>query len=424
MVVLPFDAHNHVHMGPSPPQLAWSSSGAWQPPKEDAIDSSNSSSSNSLEPALSGMALMSTHPRDFPRVQSLAQTLPHHPVATGHSTPEESTPFAATTTTTKPLVVPCYGVHPWFLHELSVDDWAPISTTSNGDPTTDAPGDPLVPLSSSPHWLTELEQYLRADPHAIVGEIGLDGFHYHATTKELTTPLPVQVQALEWQLHLAHLYQRPVSVHAVHCMGPLLTCLTKFRKIHQLPPKLYFHAFGGKVGTVDQLLAACGDKPSNHDSKPSTFAKKQGTDALATSLQEQPPRRQRPKPRVYFGFAPIVSKCPTCVCVCVCLYVSLPDGSPCVPTPPTNSQHILDSSIARAAIIKQIFVRRPKPGTSPSRWDWNESCWKRIMKMPHEYLLLCNTALPFWPIVSKSPNRSLSNKRPKMRSTFIRWAPM
>jgi Tat protein secretion system quality control protein TatD with DNase activity len=29
---------------------------------------------------------------------------------------------------------------------------------------------------------------------------------------------------------------------------------------HQLPPKLYFHAFGGKVGTIPQLLASCSSK--------------------------------------------------------------------------------------------------------------------------------------------------------------------
>lgn len=48
----------------------------------------------------------------------------------------------------------------------------------------------------------------------------------------------------------------------------------KTSHLNPLPPRMYFHAFGGRVGTVDQLLALCG----------------------------------REKGKVYFGFAPVISK--------------------------------------------------------------------------------------------------------------------
>lgn len=186
--MLPFDAHNHVHMGPADPLL----------PLEN----------------VSGMAVMSTHPRDFFRVESLS-----------HQHPRQ--------------IVPCFGVHPWFLHEAGEQS----------------------------DWMEDIQRYLEENPKAIVGEIGLDGFHFDAETKALTSPMEQQVEAFTQQLQLATDLNRPVSIHSVKSFGPLLSILSK----QALPPKLYFHAFGGKVGTVNQILSLC---------------KKQD---------------------VYFGFAPIVN---------------------------------------------------------------------------------------------------------------------
>jgi TatD DNase family protein len=179
-VILPFDSHNHIHMGPSSPQQA-------------------------LTVPLSGMAIMSTHPRDFSTVLDLSTTLSND---SRH-------------------IVPCFGIHPWFLHK----------TESN--------------------WMTELEYRLAETPHAIVGEIGLDGFHFDANTQQLTSSLEDQKQAFLEQMELAAQYDRPVSIHTVHCFGTLFESLSLLKKKKKLPSQMYFHAFGGKVGTVDQLIAAC-----------------------------------------------------------------------------------------------------------------------------------------------------------------------
>lgn len=199
---LPFDAHNHVHMGPSSPLLALESA----------------SNGNAL---LSGMALMSTHPRDYPKVSHLTTSLPNQVPGT--------------------RIVPCYGVHPWFLHELSERDWE------------------LSSSSGMPNFIQSLDELIASTPNAMVGEIGLDKLRYDPVTLDLPTCMETQVLALEAQLEIACRRRRPVSIHCVQAFGQLMNVLSRVKKKKVgLPPKVYFHAFGGKVGTVDQLLALCG----------------------------------------------------------------------------------------------------------------------------------------------------------------------
>lgn len=150
---------------------------------------------------------MSTHPRDFSAVSNLSSQYKD----TMH-------------------IVPCFGVHPWFLHE---------------------------PMQDS--WLDDLIKNLETTPGSIVGEIGLDGHRYDPETGNLMTPMEHQVKVFESQMEIAARLERPVSLHAVLCWGPLVNSLSKLKKSgkNKLPPSIYFHAFGGKVGTVDQLLALC-----------------------------------------------------------------------------------------------------------------------------------------------------------------------
>ena len=256
-MILPFDAHNHVHMGPTPPSMALLPASAVKDHQHE-VENSGKRSPPALSPtlsqpaALSGMAIMSTHPRDFARVRNLKTELPQQ-TSSGHLD-----------------IVSCYGVHPWFLHELDESQWGPSSSSTDTDP----PGISDT-KSTQPQWLNSMEQYLQSDPSAIVGEVGLDGFHFDPITNELVSTMDDQVHALELQLQLARKLQRPVSIHTVQCFGPLMTLLSKMAKRKQLPTKMYFHAFGGKVGTVDQLLALCERQPGG---------------------------------KAYFGFAPIISK--------------------------------------------------------------------------------------------------------------------
>lgn len=255
MRILAFDAHNHIHLGRSSVPLPTIFAGC---------SGSNSSGSDTQEDSsrLGGIAIMSTHPRDYPTVLELSRSIPRDC---------RSDDIAV-------KVVPCFGVHPWFLHELDDDHVAATHIATTPSTTHGSDNSNNQAATSTPMWLQELEHWIKDTPEAIVGEIGLDGFHFDGTTGELTTPMDDQIQAFEAQMEIAARLQRPVSIHAVQCFGPLMTSLSKLKMTKQvgvagLPPKMYFHAFGGKVGTIDQLLALCGTKPG----------------------------------QVYFGFSPVVN---------------------------------------------------------------------------------------------------------------------
>jgi TatD DNase family protein len=267
-----FDAHNHIHMGRSLPLTAFSDCNY-----------------------LGGVAIMSTHPRDFATVKNLADI----PMVSPNKD----------TNKPKKVIIPGYGIHPWFLHELEKSQWEKSSQKDDKDDSNTRKDNPI--------WMQTIIQMLESDPKAIVGEIGLDGFHFEAKTGNLKSPMSEQIKVFEMQLEIAVRLQRPVSIHVVQAFGPLLTSLSKFQKgtipeevedddahntlchnsdidVHNrrrccrrrqrlgLPPKLYFHAFGGKVGTVDQLVALCetmeGEKKDSSKSR-----------------------------RLYFGFAPVVN---------------------------------------------------------------------------------------------------------------------
>ncbi len=218
---LPFDAHNHIHMGPTLSRKGICSAGI-DTERGIAIGSCNSEyyeNGANLLKYLSGMAVMSTHPRDFPKVLQLALE-------------------------SENKIIPCIGVHPWFLHDLLDEDWKPARLES------------MNSTKSYPRWIATMEELLMEHPNMPVGEIGLDGFHFDSVTKDLTTPMERQIQALELQLELATRHQRPVSLHCVRAIGPLMNTISKVQKSShgKLPPALYFHAFGGKAATVSQLV--------------------------------------------------------------------------------------------------------------------------------------------------------------------------
>lgn len=159
------------------------------------------------------------------------------------------------------------GVHPWFVGEQTLG------------------------------WLERLERTLREQPHALVGEIGLDRAPKWATsweqqrkvraralTRELSVwhdsrarfccgsfilmvRLPPSIaiyelnmcdtfarfwQAFEGQLHLATHLGRPAIVHCVRAHGALAEFLSGCGSA--LPPVIVMHAYGGSLESARQLL--------------------------------------------------------------------------------------------------------------------------------------------------------------------------
>jgi len=110
-----------------------------------------------------------------------------------------------------PEVVPCFGLHPWYVGERSS------------------------------RWIEALEGHLAAVPSA-VGEIGLDQWK-----KGLDEG--AQEECFRAQVDLARRLRRPAMVHCVQAWGWLLDVLGR----DPLPAGLLVHAFGGSVEAMGRL---------------------------------------------------------------------------------------------------------------------------------------------------------------------------
>jgi Mg-dependent DNase len=216
-------------------------------------------------PKVGGLAIMSTQPRDFPIVQQLRNAI-------NLISMQQTTAEGTKHTQHVQIAVPCYGVHPWFLSQANQDFSAMPSISLLGSEK-----------DASPSWIPYLKEKLESDPQSHLGEIGLDGARYEidpaTNQKVLVSSMDDQIHAFEAQMHLAADLKKSVSIHAVQCWGPLMdsirrikTSRLKMKKEQRsldknkandvliLPPKIYFHAFGGKAAVVDQLDAICKDK--------------------------------------------------------------------------------------------------------------------------------------------------------------------
>ena len=296
---LTFDAHNHIHLslpGGIPPLIDVNCYGAVGTSTQEILGqhakairqalhldlteepSSDPSTSSTgvdgeltmVNASLGGLALMSTQPRDFPIVESLSKS-----------------------SLLSSSVVTCFGVHPWFLPQANQDFVeCTTSDTANYGTNDHFLLDHFTEYNQF-EWLSYLKETLTQNPTSHVGEIGLDGARYDPITKDLVCPMEEQVLSFEAQMHLAADRGLSVSIHAVRCWGPLMDSMRNIKQsrnrirkeqklkvkrirrrnikeggkeddstnshIWLLPPKIYFHAFGGKVAVVDQLDAICCD---------------------------------------------------------------------------------------------------------------------------------------------------------------------
>ncbi|XP_022742695.1 uncharacterized protein LOC111293908 isoform X1 [Durio zibethinus] len=86
-----------------------------------------------------------------------------------------------------PSVIPCFGVHPWYVAERS------------------------------PSWFITLKEFFETTPSAAVGEIGLD-----KGSKGREIDFNDQIEVFRQQLELAKELKKPASVHCVRAFGDLL----------------------------------------------------------------------------------------------------------------------------------------------------------------------------------------------------------
>jgi TatD DNase family protein len=112
-----------------------------------------------------------------------------------------------------PEIVPCFGLHPWYVSERSA------------------------------RWLEQLEWHLEAIPSA-VGEIGLDRW------KEPRDEA-AQEEVFRAQLAVARRREVPAMIHCVRAWGWLMEVL---RSEAALPAGFLLHAYGGPVELIPPLV--------------------------------------------------------------------------------------------------------------------------------------------------------------------------
>ena len=109
------------------------------------------------------------------------------------------------------IVVPAFGIHPWYAAEAQYG------------------------------WLSRLTHYLSAFPQALIGECGLDLFK----NKNINSQLNVFLE----QIDVAKSLERPLIVHAVRAQSWFQNNWGK------MPEKFVIHSFGGSVEFLQQIMA-------------------------------------------------------------------------------------------------------------------------------------------------------------------------
>lgn len=139
---------------------------------------------------VTGVCSCGTHPADWQETAALAQ---------------HALPF---------ILVPGFGVHPWYVQDLPAD------------------------------WPEQLEHFFDHHPSALVGEIGLDGIRD-------TIPAELQEDILRRQLAFAARIHRPVVLHGARAWGRLVEVLKPYA--HDIPG-FVAHSFGGSADILKAML--------------------------------------------------------------------------------------------------------------------------------------------------------------------------
>jgi Tat protein secretion system quality control protein TatD with DNase activity len=260
--------------------------------------------------------------------------------------------------------IACYGVHPWFLHEVLLNGGK--RNENNGDYDDD-------------EWLAGLRRHLINDPSAIVGEIGLDGARWRVvemddkvddngnendelvataryerssygkladdarpggmTTRDvgvgcnnnnnnnenditinnyiwerkriLSCPMTLQKLAFEEQLLLATELNRPVSIHVVKAWGELLD---SFITVQDIMRQWYDDNVHDAIEEVTEEMTVSQQRGNRRQQRQLLLPPKiyfhafSGKSGILPSLLSICARANIPKSNVYFGFAPAITK--------------------------------------------------------------------------------------------------------------------
>ncbi|KAK7380666.1 hypothetical protein VNO78_33181 [Psophocarpus tetragonolobus] len=116
---------------------------------------------------------------------------------------------------THPCVLPCFGLHPWFVKERS------------------------------PNWFKALRECFDSTPSAAVGEIGVD-----KGSRGRKVDFSEQMEVLRQQLELAKELNKPASVHCVRAFADLLEIM---KSMGPFPAGIILHSYLGSAEMVPEF---------------------------------------------------------------------------------------------------------------------------------------------------------------------------
>lgn len=108
------------------------------------------------------------------------------------------------------LIIPSFGVHPWYINETA-DNWPEL-----------------------------IKKFLAAYPNSMIGECGIDRLK--------GGNLEQQKFVLQTHIRLANEFGRPLNIHLVHAEDILA------QMFKELPTKFLLHSFSGSIPFLNQAL--------------------------------------------------------------------------------------------------------------------------------------------------------------------------
>ena len=132
------------------------------------------------------------------------------------TSPQDWSAVAHLATVHPDIIIPSFGLHPWHLDATQ----------------------------TAPDWLEKLKALLETNPHAGIGECGLDrGME--------NFDIELQIKTFSSQLRLATDLNRPLSIHCVRAWGLLIEILEST----PLPTRGFLlHSYGGSAELIPHLV--------------------------------------------------------------------------------------------------------------------------------------------------------------------------
>ena len=115
------------------------------------------------------------------------------------------------------IIIPSYGIHPWYIKTADVNDSHSVKCCSSNDSCPEISDTNQSILSDD--WESKLGELLAKNTGAHVGEVGLD------KNIKRRVDMNIQIDILRRHIRIARHYSRVLTLHCVGCWGKLLDIL-------------------------------------------------------------------------------------------------------------------------------------------------------------------------------------------------------